>query len=184
MFFAQGALVSWRKRHRRSYDLATLVGLWLMPPIISLQIGRCGRGGVFIGGRPGLHACRRLRAASLSLYATASCPSLTPAPRCAAECWRFVVIWTLYSSVTGYYLYRCSAKRLDKEVPKQVGASWRGWSSSVAPALREALVSSRLLLASPAGASAAAVHTGCASECSCPWPPTLHSNECRSMPGS
>lgn len=39
MFFAQAALVSWRKRHKRSYDLATLVGLWLIPPIISFQLG-------------------------------------------------------------------------------------------------------------------------------------------------
>lgn len=41
MFFAQGALVRWRKRHKRSYELATLVGLWLIPPIISLQLGGC-----------------------------------------------------------------------------------------------------------------------------------------------
>lgn len=84
MFIAQGALVRWRKRHKRrcgsqsalprsavsehcaaaasievslslrgswhpslhflncrpcSYDLATLVGLWLIPPIISVQLG-------------------------------------------------------------------------------------------------------------------------------------------------
>ena len=37
MIFAQSALVNWRKRHRRSYELVTLVGLWLIPPIISLQ---------------------------------------------------------------------------------------------------------------------------------------------------
>lgn len=42
MFFAQGALVNWRKRHRRSYDLATLVGLWLIPPIIAVQLGEPG----------------------------------------------------------------------------------------------------------------------------------------------
>lgn len=41
MFFAQGALVNWRRRHKRSYDLATLVGLWLIPPIISIQLGAC-----------------------------------------------------------------------------------------------------------------------------------------------
>jgi len=41
MFFAQGALVQWRKQHKRSYDLATLVGLWLIPPIISFQLGAC-----------------------------------------------------------------------------------------------------------------------------------------------
>jgi RING finger protein 121 len=39
MFGAQAGLVSWRKRHKRSYDLATLVGLWLIPPIISAQLG-------------------------------------------------------------------------------------------------------------------------------------------------
>ncbi|PSC69567.1 RING finger 121 [Micractinium conductrix] len=76
MFFAQAALVSWRKRHKRSYDLATLVGLWLIPPIISFQLA----------------------------------------------CWRFLALWVLYSGVTGYYFWRCSAKHIQKEVPKQVYA--------------------------------------------------------------
>ncbi|KAL4856201.1 RING finger protein 121 [Chlorella vulgaris] len=76
MFGAQAGLVSWRKKHRRSYDLATLVGLWLIPPMISVQLGF----------------------------------------------WRFVFSWLLYSSVTGWYLYRCSSKQLDKTVPKQVYA--------------------------------------------------------------
>ena len=33
---SQAALVHWKKTHRRSYELVTLVGLWLIPPIISL----------------------------------------------------------------------------------------------------------------------------------------------------
>jgi len=37
MIFAQSALVSWRKRHRRSYELVTLVGLWLVPFLISIK---------------------------------------------------------------------------------------------------------------------------------------------------
>lgn len=36
VIFAQSALVHWRKSHRRSYELVTLIGLWLIPPIISL----------------------------------------------------------------------------------------------------------------------------------------------------
>lgn len=44
MFGAQAGLVSWRKKHRRSYDLATLVGLWLIPPMISVQLGACAAG--------------------------------------------------------------------------------------------------------------------------------------------
>ena len=36
MIFAQSALVNWRKTHRRSYDLVTLGGLWLIPPIASV----------------------------------------------------------------------------------------------------------------------------------------------------
>jgi hypothetical protein len=43
MFGAQAALVSWRKKHKRSYDLATLFGLWVIPPIISVQLGACPR---------------------------------------------------------------------------------------------------------------------------------------------
>jgi len=39
MIFAQSALVSWRKRHRRSYELCTLAGLWSIPPIISVYGG-------------------------------------------------------------------------------------------------------------------------------------------------
>jgi len=48
---------------------------------------------------------------------TRTCPPL------AAGCWRFVATWVFYSSVTGYYMYRCSGKKLDKEVPKQVGGT-------------------------------------------------------------
>ena len=36
VIFAQSALVHWRKAHRRSYELVTLIGLWLIPPVISL----------------------------------------------------------------------------------------------------------------------------------------------------
>ncbi|KFM28282.1 RING finger protein 121 [Auxenochlorella protothecoides] len=39
MLVAQGALFAWRRKHRRSYDLATLVGLWLIPAIVSFQLG-------------------------------------------------------------------------------------------------------------------------------------------------
>jgi RING finger protein 121 len=36
VIFAQSALVHWRKAHRRSYELVTLIGLWLVPPIFSI----------------------------------------------------------------------------------------------------------------------------------------------------
>ena len=38
MIGAQSALVRWRRSHKRSYDLVTLIGLWLVPPIISVQL--------------------------------------------------------------------------------------------------------------------------------------------------
>lgn len=38
MIGAQSALVRWRKQHKRSYDLVTLIGLWLVPAIISIQL--------------------------------------------------------------------------------------------------------------------------------------------------
>jgi RING finger protein 121 len=38
MIMAQASLVAWRKRHKRSYELATLVGLWLIPAIVSFQL--------------------------------------------------------------------------------------------------------------------------------------------------
>ena len=34
--FAQSALVHWRKNHKRSYELVTLIGMWIVPPIISI----------------------------------------------------------------------------------------------------------------------------------------------------
>lgn len=36
MIVAQSSLVQWRKRDRRSYELVTLIGLWLIPPIVSI----------------------------------------------------------------------------------------------------------------------------------------------------
>jgi RING finger protein 121 len=39
MIAAQSALVRWRARHRRSYDFVTLIGLWMVPAIISVQLG-------------------------------------------------------------------------------------------------------------------------------------------------
>lgn len=36
MIVAQSSLVQWRKRDRRSYELVTLIGLWLIPPIVSV----------------------------------------------------------------------------------------------------------------------------------------------------
>jgi RING finger protein 121/175 len=75
MLAAQSALVAWRKRHRRSYDLVTLVGLWSIPPIIALYLGF----------------------------------------------WRFLAIWSLYSGITGNFLYRCAyARSTDKKLPKKV----------------------------------------------------------------
>lgn len=34
--FAQSGLVHWRKKHKRSYELVTLIGMWIVPPIISI----------------------------------------------------------------------------------------------------------------------------------------------------
>lgn len=39
MIGAQSLLVSWRKRSRRSYELVTLLGLWIIPPIFCIQLG-------------------------------------------------------------------------------------------------------------------------------------------------
>uniref|UniRef100_A0A7S3QMI0 RING-type domain-containing protein n=1 Tax=Dunaliella tertiolecta TaxID=3047 RepID=A0A7S3QMI0_DUNTE len=38
MVGAQAALFLWRKKHQRSYDLVTLIGLWLMPPMLCVQL--------------------------------------------------------------------------------------------------------------------------------------------------
>lgn len=75
MIGAQSALVRWRKQHKRSYDLVTLIGLWMVPAIISIQL-------VF---------------------------------------WRFLVVWAVYSGVTGMYLYKCVFTDVwDTSVPKNI----------------------------------------------------------------
>ncbi|EFJ52149.1 hypothetical protein VOLCADRAFT_120375 [Volvox carteri f. nagariensis] len=38
MVGAQTALFLWKKRHRKSYELVTLLGLWLMPALFSLHL--------------------------------------------------------------------------------------------------------------------------------------------------
>eukprot|EP00195_Chlamydomonas_chlamydogama_P012155 CAMPEP_0202897870 /NCGR_PEP_ID=MMETSP1392-20130828/6528_1 /ASSEMBLY_ACC=CAM_ASM_000868 /TAXON_ID=225041 /ORGANISM="Chlamydomonas chlamydogama, Strain SAG 11-48b" /LENGTH=379 /DNA_ID=CAMNT_0049583633 /DNA_START=134 /DNA_END=1273 /DNA_ORIENTATION=- len=38
MLGAQTALFLWKRKHQHSYDLVTLIGLWLMPAIFSLQL--------------------------------------------------------------------------------------------------------------------------------------------------
>ena len=166
MFGAQAALVRWRKEHRRSYDLATLVGLWLIPPIISVQLGAW--------------ALRRPPALSARLHAFL--PPTPPPPAVlfdfcsAAACWRFFLCWLLYSSVTGYYLYRCSSKKLEKTLPKLVGwAGGRaaGWGVAMQ---RKAAAG---LTASPCP------HSTCLSPCvpltillSCSHPPTPPPRRC------
>lgn len=75
MIGAQGGLVRWRKLHKRSYELVTLIGLWLVPAIISLHL-------MF---------------------------------------WRFLIVWSGYSGVTGMYLYKCVYTDLwDTTVPKNI----------------------------------------------------------------
>ncbi|KAG2499840.1 hypothetical protein HYH03_002131 [Edaphochlamys debaryana] len=38
MIGAQTALFIWKKRHRKSYELVTLLGLWLMPALVSVHL--------------------------------------------------------------------------------------------------------------------------------------------------
>eukprot|EP00879_Flechtneria_rotunda_P021404 GHRR01022561.1.p1 GENE.GHRR01022561.1~~GHRR01022561.1.p1 ORF type:complete len:231 (+),score=50.92 GHRR01022561.1:172-864(+) len=71
---AQTGLVLWRKKHKRSYDLASLAGLWLMPAIISFHL----------------------------------------------KFWRFLSIWSVYSSITGYLIYLCMHKKMHHTTPRQV----------------------------------------------------------------
>lgn len=37
--FSQIALVTWKRKHFRSYQLCTLIGMWLVPPVISVHKG-------------------------------------------------------------------------------------------------------------------------------------------------
>ncbi|CAL5224408.1 g7090 [Coccomyxa viridis] len=77
---AQSGLVMWKKRHKRSYELATLMGLWLVPAIISVYF----------------------------------------------HFWRFVGVWAIFSGVTGYILYTCTLKRIEKTTPRRVYSYFLG----------------------------------------------------------
>ena len=37
--------------------------------------------------------------------------------------WRFVGVWAIFSGVTGYILYTCTLKRIEKTTPRRVGFS-------------------------------------------------------------
>ena len=39
--------------------------------------------------------------------------------------WRFVGVWAIFSGMTGYILYSCTSKRIEKTTPRRVGALWR-----------------------------------------------------------
>ena len=37
--------------------------------------------------------------------------------------WRFVGVWAIFSGMTGYILYTCTLKRIEKTTPRRVGTS-------------------------------------------------------------
>jgi RING finger protein 121 len=80
MVGAQTGLFLWKKRHRKSYELVTLIGLWLMPALFSFHL----------------------------------------------KFWRFLLVWTVYSAVTGRLLYLCTQKKLARTTPRQVYSFFLG----------------------------------------------------------
>lgn len=80
MVGAQTGLFLWKKRHRKSYELVTLIGLWLMPALFSFHL----------------------------------------------KFWRFLLVWIVYSAVTGRLLYLCTQKKLARTTPRQVYSFFLG----------------------------------------------------------
>lgn len=35
--------------------------------------------------------------------------------------WRFLLVWSIFSVMTGFMFYLCSARRLDRSTPRRVG---------------------------------------------------------------
>lgn len=98
----------------RPFQLHGNVSLgWLQTFLCMYLAGRQEGSGASRCGRRQAHAQRREAAGHLCAPSSPGCP---PPP----GCWRFVGSWVVYSAVTGYYLYRCSARQLDKSLPKQV----------------------------------------------------------------
>ncbi|KAK9815596.1 hypothetical protein WJX72_006534 [[Myrmecia] bisecta] len=80
MIGAQSGLFWWKKKHKRSYELVTLLGLWLVPFVISVYL----------------------------------------------HFWRFVLVWSLFTSTTLYMLHLCTAKKMDSRTPGKVYAWFLG----------------------------------------------------------
>jgi RING finger protein 121/175 len=74
MLGAQTGLFMWKKKNKRSYDLITLVGLWLVPAAFSAQL----------------------------------------------HFWMFLIVWFLYSLVTGFLIYKCTKKKMNSTTPRLV----------------------------------------------------------------
>ena len=80
MVGAQTGLFLWKKRSRKTYELVTLIGLWLMPAIFSFHL----------------------------------------------KFWRFLLVWVIYSTVTGRLLFLCTQKKLARTTPRQVYSFFLG----------------------------------------------------------
>ncbi|KAK9863288.1 hypothetical protein WJX84_003202 [Apatococcus fuscideae] len=76
MVGAQSALFWWKKKDKRSYELVTLLGLWLVPPVISFKFAF----------------------------------------------WRFLLVWSGFSAVTGYMLWQCIQRKMGSSTPHLVYA--------------------------------------------------------------
>mmetsp|Transcript_35095 Transcript_35095/g.99531 ORF Transcript_35095/g.99531 Transcript_35095/m.99531 type:complete len:429 (-) Transcript_35095:345-1631(-) len=74
MIAAQTGLFWWKKNHKRSYELVTLLGLWLFPAITCIVM----------------------------------------------HFWRFLMVWVLFTAVTGYLLSLCLARPMDRTTPRKV----------------------------------------------------------------
>ena len=120
MISAQSGLFWWKKKHKRSYELVstrlvttstacshhTLHVKWLRrhhPGSAVANIGHHGVGAV------------RLQVTLLGLWLVPAVVSFY------FHFWRFLLVWAIFSVMSGFMFYLCSARRLDRTTPRRVG---------------------------------------------------------------
>lgn len=112
MVVAQSALFAWKKRHQRSYDM-------VRPPhceaLVLCVLRRCT-----CAAHP---PCLTGVAAGLLQVTLAGLWLIPPIISEQMHFYTFLVVWAVYSAVTGYLMYVCMSKKADHTTPRKVGAS-------------------------------------------------------------
>ena len=112
MILAQSGLFLWKKRHKRSYELVRICTAIVLPPSMGAPAAHQG-----LSERLPMHACMHaLQATLLGLWLVPAVISFH------FKFWRFLLVWAIFTTMSGHMFLLCSAKRLDRTTPRRVRA--------------------------------------------------------------